>query len=137
MALTPAEKLTVFEIIGIPFSNTYTTHDGIGTKFAGNQYMAAIWQTIKDEIDSYLADSSRFTGDMETRCRQYITRWDEIGTKTVSLDGGSVGSVSAITFNYESEREVIRSRIRQLVPFYERWRVAQMNAGGGMIPIIR
>jgi hypothetical protein len=62
-------------------------------------------------------DTVALDADLETKLAEYLDRWLALGTDTMRLEG-AVGQVSGIIDDPRSERELIRSRVTVIVPFY-------------------
>ena len=136
MALSDAEKMSLFEILEVPYATEYHTADGMGTLSAQTDVSGASQGSAKTAIESYLTDD--LSSAAETRLQTYIARWDTLSTKHVRMNGGAVGQIGGVERDPEDEREEIRKRVKLLVPFYKFHEVlAKRRGGGGHIPLIR
>ena len=125
--LTDAQKLSLFEILDVPFATGHYTTSGMGTLSAQTSISSASQAQAKTEILSYLDGLEGL--EQETRLGTYITRWDALSTKQVRMTGGAVGQINGIDRDPEDERETIRQRVKLLVPFYKRHEVIAREAG--------
>lgn len=119
MSLTAAQKISLFEALGLPYTTEFTVSSAQGggvTRQPNSVYLAAA--AMKDDILAYLGDPTKFDSDMETRLVTYITQWDSIKTLVANMQGGGAGSVSGMSYDPEAQRDKIREYIRNLVPFW-------------------
>lgn len=119
MALTAAQKISLFEALGLPYTTEFTVASAQGggvTRQPNSVYLAAA--AMKSDIIAYLADGTKFDSDMETRLLVYITEWDSVKLLTANMQGGGAGSVSGMNYDPETQRARLREYIRNLVPFW-------------------
>ena len=145
MAFTNAQKISVHLIINIPYSSTYTVHDGMGTAVYGGYTsepgtispVATITQEIRGYLDAVAANET----DKETKIKSLITEYDAIALKTSKIEAGNVGPLSNVTHDYDARRARIREEMENLVPFVARWKylqkVSESGNGVGSIPFVR
>ena len=115
MALTDAQKLTLHEILRIPDSSKVT-------RLMGNENTLGEQSDVSNSLRASLIFLNDYLDTMsaavESRVVQLITRWDELGTCTVSING-SVGAVSGVANDPANERELIYERMQIHVPFWK------------------
>jgi len=131
-SLTIAQKIALFEVLEVPYNEGYYSMNGMGT-LSSDSDVSGTASNAKTEIETYLDTLDSDSG--ETELTAYINRWIAIGTKTPKIEGGSVGDVNGITFDYDHERSVIERRIRTIVPFYKHHEVTRLNRGNDSINI--
>jgi hypothetical protein len=123
MPLSSAEEISLFEILEIPYANSYTMVEGVGT------ISVTFLMTAKTTVQAWIAalDAASIT-----RLQSNISRWDTIGTTPLRMDGGSVGAISGLTLDYDGERKKIKDRVLNIVPFFRYHEVlAKSESGGG------
>lgn len=130
MALTNAQKISLYQILGIPYAETYTVHDGMGTA-PDYGTIQSTYSTIKTQLDLFLAS---LADGVETAIVGLITAWDSITTTAISMTSGAVGSINGITIDYEAQRALIRERMENLVPYIAQWRIAIRQSTTGPKP---
>ena len=144
--LTAAQKLSLFEILQLPYSLTYTITDGLGTADMGNTgatLASYTYNTIKAEVDAYLAsigsDPAGVASAVETKIVALITEWDSVRLKTTSVMTGSVGDgLNGVTYDPEAKRRQIQMIMETYVPYIQKWRAdvrkaGQSGSGVGMV----
>src|SRR5258708_867884 len=139
--VTMDQEITLFEVLDIPFSaKGYTVStDNFGTtRTALSVNPAAI---ILQDIEDYLGANIPPVNDANwiLRLTNYLARWNVLGTTTIKMNQGNVGDMTGVTKEPDAERELIRERVRQMVPFYVRyaWLMKMEGTGGAMVPVMR
>ena len=134
--LTTARSIALFEALDVPYYTGHYTMDGMGA-LSSQTSLSGTAAQAKTQIESYLSAATSGSGD--TELFTYLDRWIAIGTTVAVMEGGSVDGVQGISHNYENEREILRGRIRILVPFYQQHLVLQRRnqTGGLSVPIMR
>ena len=134
MSLGTDQIISLYQILNIPYSSTYTLHDGIGT---ADSYSSALetYNTIKTELDAFIAGLS---SDVEIALIAQIEAWDEVSLKSVRMDAGGVTGINGVSIDYDRKRELIRERVENLVPYIARWRLAlrQSSSGSGPMSVV-
>jgi hypothetical protein len=127
MSLSTPQTISLYQIMGIPYSATYSVHDGMGT---GDDYsnILATYATIKTEVDAFLAG---LTSDVETAIKSLVAEWDDVSLKSNRMDAGGVTGINGVTIDYDRKRELIQQRMENLVPFISRWRHAVRTSATG------
>lgn len=125
--LTSDQMVSLYEALEIPFTATgYMIADNMGAiRSATNIMPVAI---IKPYIDSFLQN---LLPGSEAALVVYLTRWQALGTSTVTMTAGNIGSLTSITKDPAQERLLIQDRIRNACPFYPLWVWLQKNSGQG------
>lgn len=145
--LTAAQKLSLYEILQLPYSTTYTLTDGMGTadmSSTGQTLSSYTFNTIKTEVDAYLAsigsDPAGTASAIETKIIALITEWDTIRLKTTSVVTGSVGEgLNGVTYDPEARRRQVQMLMETYVPYIQKWRADIRKAGqaGGGVGMVR
>ena len=139
MSLTAAQRLSVFEILGVPsvpssgtHANELLLHNGF-TITLNLEEMGTLRQAVDDVLGGLAADT-------ETRVITYITEWDALGLNVGTLEGG-VDDIQGLSWSYEAKRELITTRMHYFVPVVDMARAVkkreQSTNGGGTVRIIR
>jgi hypothetical protein len=135
MALTGAQKLALFEILEVPFCAIHgqVSENGL---YSTEQEADASW-AAKNAIETHISGVIEVDASLETALKVYVDRWIALGTKTIRIDGGSVGNVSGVIQGPQEERQLIMQRVVVLVPFY-RSHLQMMDQGQSVnIPSVR
>jgi hypothetical protein len=135
--LSAAQKLSLYEILGLPYATTFTVMSGYGeadTDNLGNPLNSDTYSTIKTQVDAFLAsigsDPAGTTSAIETKIIALITEWDAIRLKTTSVVTGSVGSaVNGVTYDPEARRRQVQMLMETYVPYIAKWRLEIRRAG--------
>lgn len=128
-ALSVTNNITLYEILSIPYipnGQGFTVADNIGAIRTAGVYNAAA--TIQPEIDAYV---NAMDGTTQTALIVYLTRWQTLGTSVSAIEQGQVGTLSGVTNKRDTERELIRERVRNLVPFWPLYVYLQKQSGDG------
>jgi hypothetical protein len=128
MALTAAQEISLYKIMGIPYSTTYTVHDGMGTGIYSSSDYVTTYYTIKAEITAFLAS---LASGVETAIQALIVEYDAIALSAVAMQSGSVGSINGVTVDFEAKRQLIRNEMEILVPFIAKWRAQLRQSVSG------
>lgn len=126
---TEDNEISLFEALGIPMTDKgYTVMDQFGTVRRAMTINPS--QVVKGEIEAYLNDITEFTAAKQTRCLKYLSQWDQLELVSVRMLNGSVGDLTNITQDVREQRDLIRERIRVLVPFYDRYTMLKKLSEG-------
>ena len=115
MALTTAQKLSCYEILGITpgpgggaNADKATIHSGLGI-------IATLTEldNLRTEVDLYIDNLS---ADRLTRIATYISEWDSMGVNALSIANGNVGDAGGITMDLNVKRDLIRERVQLMIP---------------------
>ena len=134
MALTTAQKISVFEIIDTPYT-------GNVDEMYGRFGLSALTYEVGDDQKVQLKIIDRLatlTAEEEIVLKQYIDRWQYIGTQVWTMDAGSMGTTSGMNVSPDSELMRIRDRVKNLIPVRHYWENVQKSAnesGAGGISI--
>jgi hypothetical protein len=130
MALTAAQKFSLFEILEVPFGTTGNemSEDGLTRT---QKTVADAW-SAKVAIEAHLLT---VTADGETRLVAHITAWDALGYSTAKLQGGQVGAVGNADYDPNQKRAIILERVKVIVPFYRAHEWVGAPSGGDAMSI--
>lgn len=133
---TPSLEISLFQILDCPYSTNYTTVDSMGTIGSQTTVAPAGSGSAYTQIKAYLDTISE---TVKTELITLLTRWQTIGTTSVSMSAGGVGSIQGVSLSYEQEKRFIEDRVRIIVPFYQAAQVIerQSRSSGSMISISR
>jgi len=113
MALTDAQKVSLFQILEVPlFATVGLLH---GESNLNQQPFTSINSDFqaKAAIEAHLADlAANFTG-YETDLKTYLNQWAALGTQTYMLDSGD-----GVSYDPEKERIELRRMVLPIVPYY-------------------
>lgn len=126
MALTTAQKISLCEILEIPYSTQFYTTDGMGALASLTNINNSTSGQAKTALTTWL---DALDSDTETKLLTYISRWDTIGTTAVAMQQGAVGQLNGVTLDYTQERGIIRQRVQKMVPFFV-WTEVQKRMNG-------
>jgi hypothetical protein len=122
-------EISLFEALDIPMTDTgYTIMDQLGTVRRGLTVNPS--QVVKGEIETYLNNASECPPEKITRIVKYLTQWDSLTLLTQRIINGNVGDITNVTQDYREAREIVRQRLRVLVPFYDRYTLLKKLAEG-------
>jgi hypothetical protein len=124
MALTDAEKHTVYEILGVPNATSVLNLDsdyGTGSRF---QNMAVT--TGKTSIDAIL---DALATALETRLRALLVEWATVATSATRLKANTANQ--GVERDPRNIRKLIRARVKVIVPVI----VQAREGAGGAIPL--
>ena len=130
MSLTTAQKITLFEIIDTPYTGNV---DEMYGKFG----LSALTYEVSDDGKVQLKVLSRIAGlttDEEEFLIVYIDRWQTLGTQPWQIDGGTNG-INGYSYAPQDEREVIRSKVKILIPVRHYWENVTQSAAGKSLSI--
>lgn len=141
-ALSPSQKLSLFEILDVPWNNSgtagYNTMDGMGALSSQDAISGATQGVAQTQILTYLDSLNTNQPAVETVLIARITRWEAIGTTTAKIENGNVDDISGVSYDYDKERQILEERVKKIVPFYK-WHevLARKNAtssrGDGLV----
>ena len=138
-SLSIAQDIALFEALEVPYLTSFYTLDEIGSLTAQTTIGGTAAQAFTS-IQTHLDTLSSSNG--ETQLIAMLDRWIAIGTKVANIDGGAVGGLQGVSMSYDDERNLLRERIKIIVPYYKFHEVlekrASMGSSGGMsIAIMR
>jgi len=108
MALTAAESLSVFEILEAFWDTTASVTDGYGIQLTLTEL-----SELKTGISTRLAalDAASLI-----KVSALVVEWDAISSATLSMDGGSIGSLQGVKLDFKEMQARIRKRLQTYVP---------------------
>jgi hypothetical protein len=114
MALTDAQKLSVFECLGITYgagggsaANTATIHNGFGESLTLTE-MDTLRTAVTDHLDNLVSA-------VETKVAALVVEWDNVRIKVGAIQG-NVGSLQGVTYSFEDARKLIKEQMMVYVP---------------------
>ena len=114
MALTTAQKLSCYEILGVTAGpgggteeDTLTLHNGYGITLTLSEM-----DNLRDKVEAALTG---LASGQETKVAAIVTEWDAMGFNVGTLDG-SVGNVQGVSFSWKEKREYLYQRLTYFVP---------------------
>lgn len=120
MAFTAAEKSTIYEVFGIPengysvntLSLVHAPYSNVGVW--NPTYNTGDFTTLLASIATQITRVEAIA-TCEVRVRALLTRWDEIGTSSMTTVEKSPSGAEGSIFDAEKERQNIRVRLSNLV----------------------
>ena len=131
MALTAAQTITLFEIIDTPYTGDV---DEMFGKFGIN---ASKWRSADNDNKVQVRVHDRLanlTTDEETFLVIYLDKWQSLGTQPWQLDGGTSG-IQGMQYAPQDEREIIRQRVKVLIPVRHYWETVEQSAAGQTLSV--
>ena len=115
MALTDAQKLSVYECLGVTHGagggtneDNATIHNGFGVTLTLTEM-----DTLRDALAAHLAG---ITAAVETKIAAIVVKWDEVAYCAGKIEGGTVGDISGVTVSFDEIRAVLRDRMMNVLP---------------------
>lgn len=127
MALSATYIRNIFFILEVPYTTSYNTVNEMGVLSAATDVSGASQGAAKTAI---LASIAALGADEETELNTLCARWAVLGTTSINMQGGGVGSVQGVTFDYDKERAIIRERVKYILPYYKLHEVFAKRMGG-------
>ena len=160
--MTQSQEAEMFDCLDIPYTRTgYTiTYDNLGTTRNSNAFSpaAAILPEIEAFFTGGLANGITYPqidAGVLSKILYWIEEWTALGADSVEMAGSSIGgsdgAVTNIRTSSELSRKNIRSKMRNLVPFYTQYawmlkcqgdnssNISANSSGGNtsFVPIVR
>src|SRR5205807_752788 len=110
LSLTAAQLRSGFEIASViyqDFTNAQI-HDGFGVQITVIQL-----DTLQSALNTYLTTLS---DDSVTKVAAIVVEWDAIVDLPGSMTGGSVGSITGLSYSMDDARARLRTRFQTYVP---------------------
>lgn len=133
MALTDAQKCSVYEILNISQVDTASLHNGFGVSLTLSDM-----DTLKDEVTTRI---TALTSAQETKVVALISAWDAIYLNVGKIEGGSVGGVAGTSYSFEEARMRIREALYIYIPIFhmidaiKRRKNQSINGASSFVPI--
>lgn len=115
MALTDAQKLSVYECLGVTHGagggtneNSATIHNGFGVTLTLSEM-----DRLRDQLDAHLAG---ITSAVETKIAALVVAWDAVRLCTGKMEAGTIGDISGMSDSFEDKRANIRGLMQVYVP---------------------
>ena len=112
MALTTGQKITLYEVLQVPFA------DSIEIPVDQYKMDAVTYKTSNPEKQLQIKIEQRLAGlpqEVEDRLVESLNQWDAINSNTVVLNG-SIGGVQGMEYDPTVQLERISSRIKVIIP---------------------
>lgn len=120
MALTAADKITIFTILGIPVSLPGDYYQDGSSKETVNRntllwvnqfsYLDYPYQYSEDVINAVNARIDGLTSDEESRVSDLISAWNEIEMNAVFV------KTDKVTLSYDKQRSMIKKYLMIIIP---------------------
>ena len=115
MALTTAQKIRVYEVLGVTYgpgggdnANYATIHNHLGIELTLTEM-----DTLRDALSTYL---ETLDADVETEIESLLDEWEGCRLLTVKMDGGGTDGVDGVTVDPEAMRRRVRELMQQYIP---------------------
>lgn len=137
MALTAAEKRSLYDMLAVPVSDS-------GVETDGYEYIDRIypidndWAEIKTWVDARIA---ALAADDETRVKALVVQWDVVADSVVTING-AVGAVQGVQYDPAAKRQRLREQVQLYIPLLHHMDIARKRRGGdrpggGICQVIR
>lgn len=142
MALTTAEKNALFQILDVPMFTTYKTISGVGSLSVTTDLAAVGATAAKTAIETHLTALATDSA-LEDELQALIAEWVATGLNVTEVTSGGIADISGVSFSSDRKRELIRERVKLIVPFFRAHEIAAKeaaaaaSAGGMVINVIR
>jgi hypothetical protein len=113
MALTSARSAALYQILEVPMGGKVSKLQD-ENNLTAFQFEATSGNATPLLIEQHIAAMD--VGQL-AELESLLDKWIDLGTDVIELDGG-VGSVQGIKYSSEAERDLIRRRVINAVPFY-------------------
>jgi hypothetical protein len=135
MALTEAQIDTVFEIIDLPRSTSVEQPTG-DMGVSGQTFLESnVDFQLQTKIETRLAN---LTASSQTKLIVMVDRWEDIGTQSWGLDGGTQG-IDGFSYAPQTEGAEIQRRVKRLIGVYQildEVKNTAVTKGPNIIPVI-
>jgi hypothetical protein len=118
MALTTAEKISLFSILETPYAGWVDMPVDEYHLSAVRHNPTNVAEKIQTKINDRLLE---LTAEEEAVLVGYIAQWDTLSTCTASVDG-SIGGVNGVAYDPFKQRALIQARVKIIIPvilYYE------------------
>jgi len=126
MALTKRQKITLYSILGVPFTpHTERLIDrdnilSISYRPASEDYHAGA------KIEARLVEVAT-DAELEADLIDCLDRWYDLFGDSTEMTSGATGATSGVSFNLNREREMIRERVLAIVPFSREYMAEELG----------
>jgi hypothetical protein len=116
MSLTTRQKITLYSVLGIPFTPhverlvdrdnilAQTYQPAMGTYHAGAKIEARLLEVAAN-------------AELEADLQDCLDKWYGMFGDSTKMDSGATGATSGVSFDLNRERAMYRERILAIVPF--------------------
>lgn len=127
MALTTSEKNALFQVLDVPIFTSYYSLSGVGSLGVSTDVAAAGATAAKAAIEAHLIELAT-DSLLEDELQLLLAEWVSTGLNTTELSAGSVADIGGISFSSDRKRDLIRDRVKLIVPFFRAHEIAAKNA---------
>lgn len=117
MALTVEQDIALFQALEVPWqpqvNQLVDKWNLVVQVWSVSDSIRQANRAIRDYLAAYITP----VVEAENKLKDYLDRWIQIGTDTVTLNGG-VGPVQGVAFDPNQERLEIQRQIKGFLPFY-------------------
>ena len=124
MALTISQKITLFEILEVPYDSTVDEPVDEFHLTGITHQPNNVDQQLQTKIINRLA---ALVSAEEAKLITYIERWEAIGTRVASISGG-VGGIQGVEYDPDTELMRIQSRVKVIIPVMKYHREITLKA---------
>jgi len=127
MALTTAEKISIFDMFDItyPITGSQNVINIMEPTKRGGLLIGGRWQLITnndilDFIQTNIDSPPQVDTAFQERARNLVQQWDALPEAPIELivPGSQVGQVLNAKYKSESHRALIRKQMQHLIPYY-------------------
>jgi len=141
MALTDAQRITVFQIIGIPYAGkTFDLTDESGLNAIERNPQNAEYKAAT-MLNNHITNVIDADSALSAKVIALVDKWDALETFSMSLNAGTIGDMGGIDNDPDRERATIQELLKPLVPFRSLQEAMEYRGGGGgsgmSVPLIR
>lgn len=115
MALTTRQKINLYSILEVPYSNSVTMPEGKYNMHSTEYLQADSEYKTQVRIEARLVSLGQET---ENYLVELINKWEQLSTSTVTISG-SIGGIQGVDFNPSEQLTRIKSRVLVIVPVFQ------------------
>jgi len=125
-ALTTTRMMALFQALQVPYAVAAGHLDDLGLNSVNEAALSG--GQAQTKILGHLTDVVYVDATLQAALEALLDAWIALGTDTLKWEGGSIGGVSGVTYDPNSERALLCDRIQVIVPFFR----AQDNLAAGV-----
>jgi hypothetical protein len=114
MSLSDQQKFALYETLRIPFANQVKHLIDADNLLISTLIVTEAARSSFVALQDWILE---LTAAQEVHLKPYLDLWISYGVNMDTMDAGSMGTVDGISSAVDNEREVLRERIINLVPF--------------------
>ena len=139
MALTKRQQITLYQLLGVPFSEKVGRIIDVDNMLVQMYQPAALDHLAHLKIQERLAE---LAGDADTLADLVtcLDRWYCLFGDSTRMESGGIGTTTGVSFDLTEERRQLRERVLAIVPFsreYMREEMGRVTRGRLMATVIR